>query len=333
MPPCPVNKSPSPQTATNGPYGDGHESILVHVNSPLLEPLLLVQRDRIDPRSLARDVHRGLRVRIKRGAYYDAVAWQSLSGRQRHRIRIEAFAASNPGLVFSHFSAAVLHVMPFIGRVPDLVHVVADRASGGRSEMGLARHCLGITPAEVTTLADLRVATAVRTAVDLAVLQSFRFAVAPADHLMRELPRELLGEGLAIANPGHGFARARRVIDFANGHAANPGESLSRAAIHELGFPAPELQVEHLTARGNRYFTDVEWPERRLAGEFDGEGKYLKAEYLGRMTAGEAVVKEKRREDELRASGLRFARWGWDDALSGHLLRGILVEAGLPCRA
>lgn len=50
------------------------------------------------------------------------------------------------------------------------------------------------------------------------------------------------------------------------------------------------------------------------------------------MDPGEAVIKEKRREDELRAGGLRFARWGWDDAMSGHPLREILIEAGLPCR-
>ncbi|MET3769086.1 hypothetical protein ABIB15_001773 [Marisediminicola sp. UYEF4] len=299
----------------------------------LLDPLVLVQRDRIDPRSLARDVDRGLRIRVKRGAYYDAPEWQALTDRQRHRIRIEAFAASHPGLVFSHYSAAVLHGIPFIGGVPDVVHVVSDRANGGRSEPGLVRHGLGITPAELTELGVLRAETPVRAVVGLAVLQPFRLAVAPADHVLHTASIESLQAGLELANLGHGFAKARRVIEFADALAANPGESLSRAVIHELGFPAPMLQVEHTTALGHRYFTDFEWPGWRLAGEFDGKRKYLKPEYLGRMTPGEAVVKEKRREDELRAGGLNFARWDWTDALSGHLLRDILLMAGLPRRS
>ena len=299
----------------------------------LLDPPVVGQRDRIDPRSLARDVDRGVRVRVKRGTHYNAVAWRALSDRQRHRIRIEAFAASHPGLVFSHYSAAVLHGIPFIGHVPDLVHVVADRANGGRSEPGLVRHCLGIIPAELTEVGFLRAETPLRTVSGLSRLQPFRRAVAPADHLLRTTPIEALWAGLELANFGHGFAQARRVIGFANGLAANPGESLSRAVIHELGFPAPMLQVEHLTALGHRYLTDFEWPGWRLAGEFDGRGKYLKPEYLGRMTPGEAVVKEKRREDKLRAQGLNFARWDWTDALSGHLLRGILLTAGLPRRS
>ena len=299
----------------------------------LLDPLILVQRDRIDPRSLARDVDRGVRIRVKRGAYYDAAAWRTLTDHQRHRIRIEAFASSHHELVFSHYSAAVLHDIPFIGRVPDLVHVVADRANGGRSEPGLVRHCLGITPAELTEVGALRVESPLRAVIGLSRLQPFRRAVAPADHLLRTAPIEALWAGLELANFGHGFAQARRVIEFANGLAANPGESLSRAVIHELGFPPPLLQVEHLTALGHRYLTDFEWPGWRLAGEFDGKGKYLKPEYLGRMTPGEAVVKEKRREDELRAEGLNFARWDWTDALSGHLLRDILLKAGLPRRS
>ncbi len=315
-------------TARSGPLA----TTLLRMTT-LLDPLVLVQRDRIDPRSLARDVDRGLRIRVKRGAYYDAAAWRALSDRQRHRIRIEAFAASHPGLVFSHYSAAVLHGIPFIGGVPDVVHVVSDRANGGRSEPGVVRHGLGITPAGLTELGGLRAETPVRAVVGLAVLQPFRLAVAPADHVLHTASIEALQAGLELANLGHGFAKARRVIEFADALAANPGESLSRAVIHELGFPAPLLQVEHMTARGNRYFTDFEWPGWALAGEFDGKGKYLKPEYLGRITPGEAVVKEKRREDELRAQGLNFARWDWTDALSGHSLRDILLTAGLPRRS
>ena len=36
----------------------------------------------------------------------------------------------------------------------------------------------------------------------------------------------------------------QRVLDFADGLSGTPGESLSRAHLHTLGFPAPEPQHE-----------------------------------------------------------------------------------------
>ncbi|TFB99968.1 hypothetical protein [Cryobacterium mannosilyticum] len=74
---------------------------------------------------------------------------------------------------------------------------------------------------------------------------------------------------------------------------------MSRAAIFELGFPDPLLQTCHLNPRGGFYFTDFEWPAYRLIGEFDGKGKYVKDEYLRGLTPGEAVHREKVREDDL----------------------------------
>ncbi len=101
-------------------------------------------------------------------------------------------------------------------------------------------------------------------------------------------------------------------------------------AIFELGFPDPLLQTCHRNPRGGFYFTDFEWPAYRLIGEFDGQGKYLKAEYLRGLTPGEAVTREKVREDDLRSEGNRMARWGPSDVRQrGSLLR-ILTTAGLP---
>jgi hypothetical protein len=100
--------------------------------------------------------------------------------------------------------------------------------------------------------------------------------------------------------------------------------------IHELGFPAPELQVEHRAPDGGKYFTDFEWPAHRVIGEFDGKGKYLKDEYLGGRTPGEAMYDEKLREDSLRDEDNSVKRWGWDDAWKRTPIRVRLLAAGLP---
>lgn len=297
------------------------------MTSTLLEPLIVVRHSSIDPRHLARDTARGLFVRVKRGAYFPIAEWQALDRTQRQLVRIEAFARTHRSLVFSHDSAAALHGLPTIGGRPDLVHVVSERTSGGRSEPGLVRHALGV--ADVDEASGSPATSAVRTILDLSASQEFRFALAPADALIRRDPAAadlLLGAAVRRA----GSAKVRRVLEAMNPLAENAGESLSRGTMLELGFLEPRLQVEHRMASGKIYRTDTEWPELRKIGEFDGSGKYLKPEYLGTMTPGEAVIAEKEREDDLRLEGSSFARWGWMDALQIVVLRDKLLRLGVP---
>ena len=64
--------------------------------------------------------------------------------------------------------------------------------------------------------------------------------------------------------------------------------------------------------------TDMAWPGHGLLGEFDGKMKY------GRLlrpdeSAGDAVFREKRREDALReATGFIVVRIVWADLYDGY---------------
>jgi very-short-patch-repair endonuclease len=77
--------------------------------------------------------------------------------------------------------------------------------------------------------------------------------------------------------------------------------------------PTPEPQfivLNHLGFALGR--ADFGWPEMRTIGEFDGAGKY------GRLLApgarpGDAVFREKVREDEIRDAGWQVARWTTED--------------------
>ena len=85
-----------------------------------------------------------------------------------------------------------------------------------------------------------------------------------------------------------------------------------------------------------RYFdTDFKWRNSRngrpLIGEFDGLGKYLKDDQLGGLSPGQAVVKEKQREDALRAlDGSDFMRWGMQEVRHPHKLRALAELHGVP---
>jgi hypothetical protein len=130
-----------------------------------------------------------------------------------------------------------------------------------------------------------------------------------------------------------GRARAEFALEFADGRAANAGESASRVTIYQLGYEVSELQVRHLHDSG-WYDVDFKWParpwmKRPVIGEFDGYGKYVKEEYAGSSDPGRVVVLEKRREDVLRRQGNDVARWGWPEVRHPQRLDRILRESGL----
>ncbi|HEX5730906.1 MAG TPA: hypothetical protein VFX99_15885, partial [Microbacterium sp.] len=128
----------------------------------------------------------------------------------------------------------------------------------------------------------------------------------------------------------YGHRAAQAAIEFGDARAANAGESLSRARIHELGYAAPELQVRFVDTRGQRRDVDFFWPTVRKIGEFDGVHKYTRAEYTRDSPTAEVVVREKQREDALRPLVASFDRWLWDDSISPARFDRYLRERGVP---
>jgi hypothetical protein len=242
-------------------------------------------------------------------------------------------------VVFSHRTAAAVLDLPSVGGWPPAVDLLVPRGAAWRNRRGIRVHEIGYRDDEVLPWGPFFVTTAARTLADLARAQDFAAAVIAFDAALNAAARPTLRVTKSdvseiLARHGDwGLARAHSVLDFADGRAANAGESASRIVIHQLGYGEPQLQVRHFHA-GGFFDVDFEWPadERRprpLIGEFDGAGKYLKPEYLGAMTPGEAVVKEKRREDILRRQNNDFARWGWQETRRPSELDQILRECGL----
>lgn len=131
--------------------------------------------------------------------------------------------------------------------------------------------------------------------------------------------------------PAGAFSRrCSAVLDFTIDNSGSVGESLSRAVIYKLGFPAPTVQqVFHDSAGRHIATTDFYWKHARLVGEFDGRAKYASDEYLRGAAPHSVVVAEKIREDKIRAKGERVVRWLWEDADDAERLRSLLMQAGL----
>lgn len=233
--------------------------------------------------------------------------------------------------VASHWSAAALHGLPLIGTWPSTLHITDPAARGGSSSSGVTTHRGMLDADSVVRIDGVRATSLARTVIDMARVLSFASAVAIVDESMkRGLSSEVLLAELDAASPRYGYARAAVAVAFGDSRAANPGESLSRARIHELGYATPDLQVPFVDTRGDDREVDFFWPGIRKIGEFDGIHKYTRGEYTGGAPPAEIVVREKRREDALRPLVRSFDRWIWDDAISPKRFDRFLREHGMP---
>ena len=292
-----------------------------------------------DARQFRRSVDLGQGARLRRGVFTTADRWARLGARDRYLDRIRAVVATRRhDPIVSHQSAAALWGIPLSSAWPQTVHVLAVPASRVRSKNGVFVHRTPFDWEEIVEIDGVLVTSPALTLLDLARTVSFEDAVVALDHAVnprRATPEVLvypeeLSERLARCGSLRGSVQAQRAIDFARPNADNPGESRSRVAIFELGFPDPELQVRHPNPRGGWYFTDVEWPRLGMIGEFDGKGKYLKEEFLRGRPPGDVVYDEKVREDHLRAEGFTVVRWGWAELADRAALSRLLTAAGLP---
>ena len=292
-----------------------------------------------DGRQFRREADDGRAKRMRRGVFTTAGHWAGLTPRQKHLAEIRAVTltrAVDP--VISHQSAAAIWGIPLAEDWPATVHVLAPPASAARSKNGVTVHRAEVVEGDVVEHDGMLVTSPARTLVDVARTTRFANAVVAIDYALNpqraargvHVTAAVLQEQLHASSSVRGQVRATRAIGFARPNADNPGESLSRVAIYELGFPDPVLQTPHRNPRGGFYYTDFEWPTFRMIGEFDGRGKYLKEEFLRGRTPGQAVVEEKIREDHLRAEGNGMARWGPSDVRHRQSLFRILTAAGLP---
>ena len=167
---------------------------------------------------------------------------------------------------------------------------------------------------DVTDLGGLACTSVARTVVELGRILPFEQALVVADaarHDHRVSAAELVAAADRVAGR-RGCPDARRVVAAADHRSESPGETRSRVAIARAGLPAPTLQhvVPELGAR-----TDFYWEEFATVGEFDGKTKYGRSLRPG-QDPGDAVYREKRREDALRDLGRQVVRWTWDELLT-----------------
>lgn len=242
-------------------------------------------------------------MRVHHGVYATEQDWKGWHSDERYRARVFAVAQSRrTDAVLQGYSAAALWRLPIVGAWPSEVHLLTEKAGGGRSHDRIRRHTRGFEYSDVTTIDGLRVTGAARTVLDLAASAPFMTAVAATDFALNTgltTPQEL-AELLAALGRYRGCARAARVVDFATPLAESVAESASRVTMARCRFPQPELQKEFWGPNGEHAFVDHWFHGVRTIGEVDGRSKYEDPVFLRGRSPEQALWDEKQREDWLR---------------------------------
>ena len=289
-----------------------------------------------DPRALARDVDRGLLIRLRRGAYVSGPVWAAATPRARHILRIRAvLALSSRPLILAGASAAAVWDMPIAGDWPTDVVVADSWRGGGRSEPGVRVTAAGYPTTHVVERDGFLVTDISRTALCVARRLPLIDVVGSLDWAQwrkndDRVARDALFGDLDAWHPRVGFWGLQQALLFSTHLSDSFGESRARVAIRQCGFEDPDLQVEFRDSEG-RMPVDFCWPRIHTVAEFDGKVKYTREQFTG-GDPGEVVWKEKRRQDRLRRLGLDVERITTYEVEHPEVLKRLLDDLGVPRR-
>jgi len=265
----------------------------------------LLIRSRHDDPAERRAHARGELVRVAPGRHVRVADWAPLSPEDRVVVRaVAGLGRLGPtGLALSHTCAAALWGMPLVGREP--ASVTATDPDRQRTHTGrhLTKYAARLADDDVEVLDGLTVTSPARTLVDLALSTSRSQAVAALDHSLRMqlCTGDDYWAALDRRDRVRGSIRASWAGSFASPLAESAGESVLRVTLEGLGFPAPELQHAFTDGDGLIGHADFWWDRVGVLDEFDGLVKYRDPAMRGGLSAEDVVVREKIREDRLRA--------------------------------
>jgi hypothetical protein len=215
-------------------------------------------------------------------------------------------------------TAAALHGLPVQRGLLAEVSLIRPIDTDGRALRRRITSAVALTPARIRShdlgSEDVLIVGGIPTvnrslaAVSTAALSRRDWAVATLDAASWQRPGQIdVLEDLARHwTHLRGIARVRDALPLVRPGAQTPLESLSRLRLVDRGLPEPELQVPMHDRAGLIGYVDMFWPDLSVVGEADGLMKYESRDVL---------VREKEREDRLRALGLMVVRWTWEQIM------------------
>ena len=260
----------------------------------------------ISDQDLSRLARKGRVVRLGQGAYAEPRALDGLDATARYVMTVRAvvLARSVPSWA-SHHAALALFGIPLVDADMGCVDVAARVVAPFRSQHVRVS---SLPDDEPCTSVNGTPSVSVTTAVVQVAARSLKAGLVAADASVHTGQTTM--EQLAMRADQLPFGpRQRRtlvaVLGAVDPGAESPGESLARLVLKGLGLPVrSQVVLRDLDGVIGRVDFVV---DERVVVEFDGLVKYAGAG--GR----DALAREKRREDRLRAAGYEVVRLTWAD--------------------
>ncbi|GLZ05069.1 hypothetical protein Acsp03_25350 [Actinomadura sp. NBRC 104412] len=143
-----------------------------------------------------------------------------------------------------------------------------------------------VPPSHVVEESGIQVTSLTRTALDCARWLPRAEAVAGLDQFLRAgVERADLRRMAGELTGYRDSSRLREVLRLGDAGAASPGESRTRFAIIEAGFPRPRTQIPIPGPRGDPFYIDLGYERFRVGVEYDGEPHHLGARARARDEA------------------------------------------------
>ncbi|MCW2810834.1 MAG: Transcriptional regulator, AbiEi antitoxin, Type system [Friedmanniella sp.] len=276
--------------------------------------------------SLARARRAGQVVRLRRGMYVSAAAYEACDDAGKHLLHARAALAAQQGPVaLTGASAAALHGFAIYQQDLSVVHLLRLDGGSPRRAAAANHHCsTQPAPADDVGLWDgVASVSPARAVWEVACRSGLESAVVTADSALRIDPG--LGDQLRAWQEhfahAPGSRTARLALRLADPGAESPGESVTRVQFFRYGIPAPTLQYPVRRPDGRTVgVADFSWEDHRHLGEFDGKVKYLDLLRPGE-TPSDCVFREKQREDAMRADCWGMTRFVWSMVMPGQARR------------
>ena len=234
---------------------------------------------------------------------------------------------------FAVLTATALHGLPVYASRGDRVDLVVRGQHTRHSAPDVRRHQWPLPADDVVDINGLRVTSLARTLYDVIRLCSLEAALIAMDAALHrvawndddntydeDLAQALTAaiEARVAAHPGaRGIRQGRFVLEFADGRAQSPGESLARLRMWQLQLPAPILQLRVGLPGGRYALLDLALPGLERWLEFDGAVKYSDPRMLAGRTPDEVRSDEAQRQDAVeRVTGWDCDRMGWEHVAS-----------------
>lgn len=303
-------------------------------NAPIALRCELVELGYTD-RAIARLCDAAVLAKVRRGAYCDGPTHARLDDiGQQGLVTRAVVKQAKTEVVVSHVAAAIEHDCPIWGF--DLSETDVTRTDGrvGRREAGVRQHAGRIADGDVVELNGLKVMSATRTALEVTItgsLESALIVVCDLLHRGRTTLEELADRYASMAM-WPATLKTDVVLRLARTELASVGEVRSWVLLYRAAIPMPELQHAICDPHTGELVAllDFAWPDLGVYLEFDGRLKYEKYLRPGER-AGDAVFREKQREDRIRRiTGWRCIRITWADlehpARTAEMIRRVLAE-------